>query len=120
MMISVVKRVARPDDISEHAGSSEDHRVTHLQISKFTIRNMGVISNRYKNIDTLELIKCKLDCVPDFDVWSQKRKLRCIMCTPGETADALYNALIGTDAVERVVCANSHLMRITWKIDRGV
>jgi len=64
--------------------------VTHLEISRVRICNMGVIANRYKNIDTLELIDCTLDCWPVCNVWSQRKLLRRIMCTPGDAADAMY------------------------------
>lgn len=112
-----LKRVAKKDDLSDAAGNSEDCRVTHLEISGFIITNMGVIASRYRNLETLELVNCTIEQSPKLKAWAERRRLACIMCTPGEAADTLYDTLIGMDAVKSVVRCDTGLMKITWKIN---
>lgn len=114
-MMSINRCIARPDDVSVMSGNSEDHKVTHLQVSDLPITNMGVIAMRYPNIESLELFNCEFKCEPDFKTWTRKRRLTRIMCTPGETADTMFNALYGLHEVEKAVWALPNLIQITWK-----
>ena len=109
-----VKRVARPDDVSADVGNSEDLKVTHLQISGFIITNMDVLSDRYKNIDTLELFDCELRCGVHVKPWVRKRKLIHITCTPAETADIMFMTLFAMNEVEDVTKITPTQILVTW------
>lgn len=112
----IIKRIGGRDDVVSTAGDSTDHKVTHLTLSHTGLLNMEAISQRFRNIDALELINCTIMRAPDMTAWALKRRLTYILCTRVETADALHDAFKSMPGVYKVKrCQQIHI-QIKWRI----
>lgn len=108
-----MKRAASIEEVSIMAGSSEDHKVTHLELAHMKHLDMVAISQRYPNLEKLVLINCSMACVPDMTVWAQKRRLVCISCSGMEAAEMMSDSLAHLHVdVDR---PKPTMFHITWK-----
>lgn len=114
MSLIITKRMAKPDDTMPCVGDSTDHKVQQITFMDRCFICMGTVSGRFSNLVELELINSTIMREPDLTAWAEKRRLRYILCTRLETADALYEALKKLPEIHRIKRRGDHF-RIKWR-----
>lgn len=113
--MSLVKRIAKTDDGMLSAGDSTDHKVQQITFVDRCFISMNAVSQRFSNLVELELINCTIMREPDLSAWGEKRRLRYILCTREETADALHEALKKLPEIHRVKRCDGVHFWIKWR-----
>jgi len=113
--MSPSKRIAKPDDAMPCTGDSTDHKVLQITFLDQCFVSMNAVSQRFSNLVELELINCTIMRGPDLTAWGEKRRLRYILCTRPETADALHEALKKMPEIHRVKRRGEIHFWIKWR-----
>ena len=81
------------DDVSVWAGTSLDHKVTHLTITDMDNLDLSTVALRYPNIVELRLMNCTILTDPDVTPWNDRQKLTWVTCTEYTVAFVLASTL---------------------------